>query len=296
MDKIKKLYKLGAIDIGTNAVRLGIFTIVEFNGQKKYLRDSFTRVPLRLGHDAFVYGELSPVTEHKLVNTMEAFKRLMEVNAVVDYKAIATSALRNAENQKHIVKEIKKKTGIKVKVIGGKAEADLTAKMDYSTFVTDKDVALLVDLGGGSTEISVRYKNKVIASRSFHIGTIRLLNDKVSDEEWKDMKKWVKENVKSRRNVVTLGFGGNVKAMFKLNLKSVSLGDSISLEEVQKVHDQLKDQKYTSRIFNYNLKPDRADVIIPACKVFLTVMKEAKSDQLYMPQRSVVEGIIESLV
>lgn len=295
-DQSEGLVKIGAIDIGTNAVRLGIFTIVEFQGKRKFLKDSFTRVPLRLGHDSFAYDKISAATHQRLLTTMKAFRLLMDVNKVENYKAVATSALRNAQNGNEILADIEQQANISVKIIGGEEEAGLTANMDYSNIVKPKEVALLIDLGGGSTELSIRNGSKSIKSKSFKIGTIRVLSEKVKEGEWEKMESWIKENLMDTQVVVGLAFGGNIKAIYRMLQKPFNPETAVSKSEIESVETLLSNMEYRQRIFDFNLKPDRADVLPPACRIFLYIMECANLQALRVPQKSIIEGTIDTMV
>lgn len=248
------------------------------------------RVPLRLGEDAFVHGKISQGKIDKLVTAMKAFRHLISVYDAIDYRACATSAMRDAANGPEIVERIREEAGLEIAIIDGSTEADII----YSNHIAeqlDKDTAYLyIDIGGGSTELSVFWKNEMMASRSFNIGTIRMLHNQVSKELWSEMKDWVSEHTKDYKQMTAIGSGGNINKLFKMSHKKEH--KPITYERLKELYDDLRSYTLDERITVLGLNPDRADVIMPASKIVLTVMKTAKIEKMIVPQIGLSDGIV----
>jgi exopolyphosphatase / guanosine-5'-triphosphate,3'-diphosphate pyrophosphatase len=286
--------KYAAIDIGSNAMRLLVTNIVEQEGCKtQFNKSSLVRVPIRLGQDAFTVGEISEENIERMVDAMKAFKLLMKVHKVEQYRACATSAMREAYNGKEVVEIIKKKADIKIDIIDGKKEAAIIAASDLKQFIISDKAYLYVDVGGGSTEFSLFFEGNIIASKSFKNGTVRLLNEMVNDIVWQEMEKWIKANVEPFENITLIGSGGNINKLFKLSEKNQD--KPLSYMYVQSQYQKLNSMTYEQRIADLGLNPDRADVIIPATRIYLNAMKWSGARHIYVPKIGLSDGIVKAM-
>lgn len=290
-----EIKKYAAIDIGSNAVRLLISNIVLKKEKKpKFKKSSLIRVPIRLGEDAFNSGTISKENEKRMVDTIKAFKLLMDVHNVEKYKACATSAMRDSKNGNEIIQKIKEDTDIDIEIIDGKKEAQIIASTDLSELIEGHKSYLYVDVGGGSTEFTVFSKKKIIASKSFKIGTVRLLNKEVNKKEtWKEIKKWIETNTEGLNKIVLIGSGGNINKIFKMSGQKED--KPLSLIYLNAHYKFLKNMTYEERISELGLNQDRADVIIPATKIYLSAMKWSVAKKIYVPKIGLSDGIIKSL-
>jgi len=289
-----KIQKYAAIDIGSNAVRLLISNIVEEKGSDtRFKKSSLVRVPVRLGADVFINEEISENNVHRMLQTMQAFKLLMETHGVVKYKACATSAMREANNGKEVAKLIKKKTGIQIDIIEGEEEAAIIAATDLQSYIDVNKNYLYVDVGGGSTEFSVIVKGEKIASKSFKIGTVRLLNDMVKKEAWIELEQWIKQQTTSYDKIEVIGSGGNINKIFKVSGKA--MGKPLSYFYLTSYYNMLQTYSYEERISILDLNQDRADVIIPATRIYLSAMKWSGAKDIYVPKIGLADGIIKSM-
>jgi exopolyphosphatase/guanosine-5'-triphosphate,3'-diphosphate pyrophosphatase len=285
--------RYAAIDIGSNAIRLFIADIHEFEGRTTFKKNTLVRVPIRLGDDVFLSGRVSEEKSKNLVKAMAAFRQLMDVYQVSDYLAYATSAMRESENGPALVNEIKQ-VGIDLQIVDGDQEAKVIYSNQFEKKSKDIEPFLYIDVGGGSTELSMFYKRKLKKSKSFKIGTIRLLEDSVHEKTWMEMKGWIEENVCKYKGVVGIGTGGNIARISTLaNQKTFK---PLTYSKLKSVHDHLRSYSLKERIVVLGLKPDRADVIIPATEIFLNIMKWGKVKQILVPQIGVVDGIIQTLI
>lgn len=285
--------KFAAIDIGSNAVRLLFCNVFDDDGVVSLKKAELIRVPIRLGEDSFITGKISEEKIQKLIDAMKAFQNLIKVNEVVDYRACATSAMRDASNGKEVVERIRKEAGIQIELIDGKTEADIL----YSNHVLqhlDKDKSYLyIDIGGGSTELTLFSGGKTIASQSFNIGTIRMLHDQIDKAYWTGFKQWIEQTTENYKPMLAIGSGGNINKLFKLSGKK--LNKMISTEKLKSLYALLESYTYEERVKILGLKTDRADVIIPASKILLTVLKKASIDNMIVPQTGLADGIILQL-
>ncbi len=289
-----KIQKYAAIDIGSNAVRLLISNIVEEKGSDtRFKKSSLVRVPVRLGADVFLNEEISENNVHRMLQTMQAFKLLMETHGVVKYKACATSAMREANNGKDVAKLIKKKTGIQIDIIEGEEEAAIIAATDLQSYIDVNKNYLYVDVGGGSTEFSVIVKGEKIASKSFKIGTVRLLNDMVKKEAWIELEQWIKQQTTTYDKIEVIGSGGNINKIFKVSGKA--MGKPLSYFYLTSYYNMLQTYSYEERISILDLNQDRADVIIPATRIYLSAMKWSGAKDIYVPKIGLADGIIKSM-
>ena len=289
-----KIQKYGAIDIGSNAVRLLISNIIEEEGKPTvFKKNSLVRVPIRLGADVFLKGEVSDYNQQRMLDTMKAFSLLMKSHGVVRYKACATSAMREAANSEALVNKINKACNISIDVIGGEVEAAIIAETDLHTFIDPNKTYLYVDVGGGSTEFSIINNGKKIKSKSFKIGTVRLLNDIVKNETWVDLEQWIRENTMQYYKIALIGSGGNINKIFKISRKDIN--KPLSYFYLTNYYKTLQSYSYEERITKLNLNQDRADVIIPATRIYLSAMKWSGAKDIFVPKIGLSDGIIKSI-
>ncbi len=286
--------KYAAIDIGSNAIRLLIANVIEQEGKPTLFRkNALVRVPIRLGEDVFINGEISVNNQKRMMDAMQAFALLMNAHQVISYRACATSAMRDASNGYAFAKAIKEKTTINIEIIDGEEEAKIIAATDLSSFIKEDKTYIYVDVGGGSTEITIYHMGAMIASRSFKIGTVRLLNELVTQEDWDQMKRWIAESCKNYDVVEIIGSGGNINKVFKLSQRKA--GKTLSYLFLSNLYKELMKMTYEERIINLALNPDRADVILPAIRIYLQAMKSSKAKQIAVPKIGLADGIIKSL-
>ncbi|WP_214225145.1 exopolyphosphatase [Pedobacter sp. B4-66] len=288
------MLRYAAIDIGSNAVRLLIADISKTEKGYSYKKNTLVRVPLRLGDDAFLDQRLSDRKAEDLIKTMSAFKNLMDVYHVTEYLACATSAMREAENGAEIIKRIKEITDLNLEIIEGQREANIIYANHIEENLDAKKSYLYIDVGGGSTELSVFVNKEPVASKSFDIGTIRILDNQDKDETWEDMRLWVRENTKNLKNVAGIGTGGNINKLFRMSDEKD--GMPLSFLKLKGLYNQLNGHSLKERISVFGLNPDRADVIIPACEIYITLMKWTGIKQIYVPKVGLVDGIINLLI
>lgn len=291
-----EIKKYGAIDIGSNAIRLLISNVIISEEQEpKFKKSSLVRVPIRLGQDAFVNGKISQNNIKRIVDAMNAFKLLMDVHGVVRYKACATSAMRNASNSKKVIDKIESDTGVIIDIIDGKKEAEIIAFTDLSEIIDDNNNYLYVDVGGGSTEFTLFSKGEIKTSKSFKMGTVRLLNNKksVNKEIFSEVEHWIKTSTKNIKKIALIGSGGNINKLFKLSGRTE--GNPISYICLNAQYQFLKKLTYEQRITELGMNPDRADVIIPATKIFISAMKWSTAKRIYVPKIGLSDGIVKSL-
>jgi len=289
-----KIKKYAAIDIGSNAVRLLISNIIEQDGESVvFKKNSLVRVPIRLGADVFINGEISIYNQQRMVDTMMAFSLLMKSHGVVRYKACATSAMREANNSAPLSKRVLDTCGINIDIIDGEAEAAIIAATDLNTFIDPNKTYLYVDVGGGSTEFSIIHNGEKVRSKSFKIGTVRLLNDMVKNEIWQELEQWIKVNTKMYYKIELIGSGGNINKIFKISGKDQS--KPLTYFYLTNYYKMLQNFSYEERITKLNLNQDRADVIIPATRIYLSAMKWSGAKDIYVPKIGLSDGIIKSM-
>jgi exopolyphosphatase/guanosine-5'-triphosphate,3'-diphosphate pyrophosphatase len=289
-----RIKKYAAIDIGSNAMRLLITNIVEQDGKEpQFNKNALVRVPIRLGQDAFTVGEISEENIDRMCDAMKAFFLLMKVHKIERYMAFATSAMREAYNGKEVVEIIKKKAGIKIEIIDGKKEAAIIASTDLHHLLKTDKTYLFVDVGGGSTEFSLFSNGKMITSRSFKAGTVRFLNEMVSDIVWQEIEKWIKTNTQDFEEVTLIGSGGNINKLFKMSGKSQE--KPLSYIYINSQYVFLNSLTYEQRIAELGLNPDRADVIIPAIQIYLNAMKWSGARNIYVPKIGLSDGIVKAM-
>lgn len=286
--------RYAAIDIGSNAVRLLIADIIENNGSVSFKKNTLVRVPLRLGDDAFLDRHLSDKKANDLVKTMHAFRNLMDVYKVSDYLAYATSAMREAKNGDEVVVRIKNEANIDLEIIQGQKEAGIIYASHADQIIDKSKNYLYVDVGGGSTELSLFSAGELWASRSFNIGTIRMLDNQDSEETWTDMKNFVRENTRQFKIISGIGTGGNINKLYKLSEEKD--GAPLTFMKLKSLYNYLNSFSLKDRINVLGLNQDRADVIIPACEIYMTVMKCANIKNIYVPTVGLVDGIIQTII
>ncbi|MET4080143.1 exopolyphosphatase/guanosine-5'-triphosphate,3'-diphosphate pyrophosphatase [Pedobacter sp. UYP30] len=286
--------RYGAIDVGSNAVRLLIADIVDNGNDLKYKKNTFIRVPVRLGEDSFVYKKILDGKATALIKTMVAFKNLMDVYQVSDYLACATSAMREAENGEELIKSIEEISGIKLEIIGGEREADIIYANHIEQELDQNKQYLYIDVGGGSTELSVFVNGNFGASKSFDIGTIRLLDGNVKKETWEQMKNWVAYHCKNFKQLNAIGTGGNINKLFRLS--NGKENSPLSVKRLTEIYDELSSLSLEQRIDKMGLNADRADVIVPAGEIYLKLMNWEKIKKIYVPQVGLADGIIKLLM
>lgn len=289
-----KIQKYGAIDIGSNAVRLLIATVIE-RPEKETLfkKTSLVRVPIRLGEDVFLNNKISVKNTNRLIDTINAFKLLMESHKVVRYRACATSAMREAKNGREIAKALEEATGIAIHIIDGNDEASIIASTKINNIILDEKTYLYVDVGGGSTEFTIYSKGKVMASKSLKIGTVRLLNDIVEKSVWEEMENWIKTETKPYSDLSLIGSGGNINSIFKQSGKPS--GKPLSYQYLVSYYQNIQNYSYEDRVVELDMNPDRADVIIPATKIYLSAMKWSRAKTIYVPKIGLSDGIVKEL-
>ena len=282
-----------AIDIGSNAVRLLIKSIVPGDTSDTFTKVMMVRVPLRLGQESFVSGKISAEKEKQLIRLMKAFKHLIKIYDIADYRVCATAAMREAKNSNAIVKEIRKETDLKVEIINGQEEASIIYESHFGDSLNKELNYIFVDVGGGSTEISLMVNGELLETKSYDIGTVRLLNDKVNSMEYEKLNYDLSELKELYKINDIIGSGGNI---IKLNsLAKVRKNNKLSLQKLEEMNDSLKKLTVDELITNYKLKPDRADVITYAADIYIDVAKGVGASHIIVPTIGLADGIIHIL-
>jgi len=282
--------KYGAIDIGTNAARLLIGEVVHDSGRSFVKKISYTRIPLRLGDDVFSLGRVDVNKKLNLINTMKAFEIITDIFEVKELKAFATSAMREAENAEQIVTDIKSATGIDLEIISGAEEANVI----LGTFMLlDFDKGhpfVVIDVGGGSTEINIFKKGEKVGSKSFKVGTLRMLKGKINDEVWKEITGWISDYLLPFEEYRIFGTGGNINKAHKL----LALGpnEAASLDALDALRIELDSLDLSDRMKKFQLRPDRADVIVPALEIYTNILSNFKSKLIHVPKIGLSDGMI----
>ena len=285
---------LAAIDIGSNAARLLITEVIQDEKNNPVFNKlNLIRVPLRLGFDVFEYGVIPKPKIGMMLQTMKAFKHLMNAYEVKHVMACATSAMRDAKNSSDIIRKVKLETDISIEVISGDMEAGIVFE-NHIAETLDKDHSYMyIDVGGGSTELSFFSNGTLIFKESFNIGTIRLLQDKVNDKTWEVMKEIIKTVTRGQKEVMAIGSGGNINKVFSLSKRKE--GKPLGLELLKEYHKDLSSVTLEDRMRLYNLRPDRADVIVPALLIYINAMRWAGAAEMYVPKIGLVDGLIHHL-
>ncbi|MGL4228184.1 MAG: hypothetical protein ACRCR3_06040 [Tannerellaceae bacterium] len=280
----------GAIDMGSNAIRLLICNAFTHEDGVQYKVVNLMRVPIRLGEDVFTEGRIPVDKQMALLDLMKGFHYMMKAYNVEAYRACGTSAMREAENGSEVAELIKHECGVNIEIISGEEEADLIFSSGMHEIITPEGNYLYVDVGGGSTEISVIYNGNRILSRSFKIGTVRMLKEAVAEDTLSELQEWLESVGKQYAPSCILGSGGNINRVRKI------LGDkSIQYQELKELYDSVTNMTIDERILKFGLNPYRADVIEYALKIFITVMKYAKVEDLQVPKLGLVDGIVRQL-
>lgn len=285
--------KLAAVDIGSNAIRLQITNVTNFQGAFGLKKLEYVRFPLRLGKDVFLNQEISPASRAKFVRLMGVFKELMELYEVDHYMVCATSAMRESKNGEEIAQEVADSIGLRIEIIDGDREAELIDKALWSTI--DTKTYLHVDVGGGSTELNIYKKKQKVGSRSFKIGSVRTLDENhVPLSIWRDMEAFITEHLRKEQSVTCIGTGGNINKIMELSnpRKNKRYLDKQTIKVVQ---ERLLSYNYEERMHVLNLNPDRADVIIPASKIYLAAMDAAGSHRMIVPDVGLKDGLMNLL-
>ena len=285
--------KYGAIDIGTNAARLLVGEVETLNGHSFVKKISYTRVPLRLGEEVFTDGKLSKKKTEDFVKTIQAFKLISEIFEVKKLRAVATSAMREASNAPKVIERIKLETGVEVEVISGDEEAELIFGTFFLLDIDKTMPFIVIDVGGGSTEVSVFEGGERVASRSFEIGTLRLLKDKVKKDQWSEIHDWLSKHVDLKSPHQIYGTGGNINKVHKL--LGAGHMESLSLKELKNLKEELEALSLDQRVDTFQLKPDRADVIVPALNIYIYILEELKSKRILVPKIGLSDGMVYHL-
>ncbi|MGI8950035.1 MAG: exopolyphosphatase [Chitinophagaceae bacterium] len=286
--------KLAAIDIGSNAARL-LIVDVNINSENKpqFIKLNLIRVPLRLGFDVFEKAEISKQKIDMIIQTMKAYSLLLNVYEVKHLKACATSAMRDARNGNEIIKKVKVETGIEIKIISGDDEASIIDENHIAENLDKEHAYLYIDVGGGSTELTFFAESKLRYKESFNIGTIRLLKNQVDEKLWDEMREHLKTNTKTKLPIIAIGSGGNINKVFSLSKKKE--GKPLSLELLRDYYKELSSVSLAERIRIYNMRTDRADVIVPALQIYVNVMRWADIDEIYVPKIGLADGLVQNL-
>jgi exopolyphosphatase/guanosine-5'-triphosphate,3'-diphosphate pyrophosphatase len=285
---------LAAIDIGSNAARLLITeTSVYRDGTVDYTKLTLLRVPLRLGFDVFEHGFIGDEKKGQLIETLKAYRHLMNIYKVEGLKACATSAMRDAKNGKEIIEQIKQQTGLTISIISGQEEANIIYETHIAENLNYNKSYMYIDVGGGSTEVTLFSKNKIVFKESFNIGTIRLLNNKVTDEQWEHMKWYIKTHVRDYEPIEAIGSGGNINKIFSISKRKE--GKPLPLDLLKDYHKELSASSMEDRRHLYQFRSDRADVIVPALQIYIAIMRWAGADEIYVPKIGLADGLIKML-
>lgn len=284
---------IAAIDIGSNAARLLINEVKIQNGKPEFIKLNLLRIPLRLGMDVFTLGKIGTEREKMVLDSMKIFSDLMKVYKVEHYRACATSAMRDAENGKEIIEKVKDQSDITIEIISGDEEATLVYENHVAEGL-DKDFAYLyVDVGGGSTELTFYENDKMVYEKSFNIGTIRLLNNLVTEDNWKEMKEEIKANITSKKQIVAIGSGGNINKVFSMS--KTKDGKPMSASYLKKVYKEINALTVDERMSKYNLRQDRADVLGHALRIYNNIMTWSEISRIFVPKISVADGLIHNI-
>ncbi|MDN3723625.1 rod shape-determining protein [Aequorivita sp. SDUM287046] len=289
-----KIEKYGAVDIGSNAIRLLVVTVIEEQGKETlFKKTSLVRVPIRLGAEVFLAGKISDNSANRMLDAMMAFKLLMKTHNIKRFRACATSAIREATNGRQLAETVLAKTGIPINIIDGNDEAAIIASTDLKNLIQDDKVFLYVDVGGGSTELTVFATGKYVTSKSFKVGTVRLLEGLVDENIWEAMETWIKNETKEFKKISMIGSGGNINTIFKKSGKKI--GKPLSYFYLSNYYELIQSLTFEQRITELDMNPDRADVVVPATRIYLSAMKWSGAKNVFVPKIGLSDGIIRSL-
>jgi len=289
MDKTR----FAAIDIGSNAVRLLLARVIDGSGGTMFKKECLVRMPLRLGDDAFLRKKISEHKAESLVKTMRAFKHLIAAYEAVSYKACGTSALREAANGPEVVRRVKEETEVDIEIIDGRIEAELVCLNHPESLFSSTKPYLYVDVGGGSTDMTLIEHGEIVDSASVNIGTVRLLNDLVKEDTWKQLKQWCKKIKKEHKAIMMVGSGGNINKLFRM--ARIKTGNPLTYKRLSKLRNMLDNYTQDERINVLDLRPDRADVIVPGANIYLAVMKWSGARRILVPQIGLADGVVHML-
>ncbi len=292
MKGFNKTIKYATIDIGSNAIRLLISNIYIDKSERFSTKNSLVRVPIRLGQDAFIKGEISKKNISRLLDSMKSFKLLMKVHNVEKYLAYATSALRSSSNGKKIIDLIEKQTNIKIEIISGTKEARLIT--NNPAFLIKNKTFCFIDVGGGSTELTLIKNNKILISKSFKIGGVRLINDLVNKSTWDKFGNWIENNLSNKKNIEVLALGGNINKIFKLS--GNKLGKPLSLQLINSTISDLENMSLFNKMITLKLNPDRVDVIVPAGKIYQFFLNKMNVKKITVPKIGLADGMVNKLI
>ena len=286
--------RLAAIDIGSNAARLLISDVTINNGKAEFNKINLVRVPLRLGFDVFEKKEISPEKTTMILHTVRAYQHLCQAYGVDHIKAAATSAMRDASNAGAIIDQVKEETGILIEVISGGSEAKLIYENHIAENLDKEHAYLYIDVGGGSTELTFFAGNKLVFSSSFNIGTIRLLKNQVTVDQWDGMKEYIKRETRNYlNNIIAIGSGGNINKIFSISKRKE--GKPLPVELLKDYYKEFSSFSLEDRMRLYKLREDRADVIVPALQIYINVMRWANAPEIYVPKIGLADGLIQHL-
>lgn len=289
---MKKVKKYATIDIGSNAIRLLISNVYSYRSDVYVTKNSLVRVPLRLGQDSFKKGKISKENILRLLDSIKSFKLLMKVHKVEKYLAYATSALRSSTNGREIVALILKKTKIRIEIISGKKEAQLIT--NNQSFLKKDNIYCFVDVGGGSTELTLIKNKEIIISKSFKIGGVRLINNLVKKSTWNKLDQWIVSNINKFEQVNLVGIGGNINKIFKLSGNNI--GKSLTKKSLDNSLNDLSKMSVYDKVIKLKLNPDRVDVIVPAGEIYQFVMNKMNSNEILVPKIGLADGMVHELL
>jgi exopolyphosphatase/guanosine-5'-triphosphate,3'-diphosphate pyrophosphatase len=286
--------RIAAIDIGSNAARLLINEVTETKkGKPEFTKLNLLRIPLRLGMDVFTKGEIGPERKTMILDSMRIFSDLMKIYKVEHYRACATSAMRDAKNGPEIIKEVQENSGINIEIISGDEEASLVFENHIAEGLDKNFAYLYIDVGGGSTELNFFENGKKKYEKSFNIGTIRLLNGLVKDDQWKEMKEEIRKNINSNHPILAIGSGGNINKIFSMS--KTKDGKPMSTAFLKKYYKEMNGLTVAERMTQFNLREDRADVLVPALEIYNSIMNWSDIDKIFVPKISVADGLIHHI-
>lgn len=285
---------LAAIDIGSNAARLLICETSNYkDGSVDFTKLNLLRIPLRLGFDVFDKGVVSAEKKAKLIETLKAYRLLMSIYNVEAYKACATSAMRDASNGPEILEDIFRETGFRISIITGQEEANIIYETHIAEKLSDTKAYLYIDVGGGSTEVTLYGQGHTIFKESFNIGTIRMLHNRVTDEQWEHMKWYIKTHARDYQPMEAIGTGGNINKIFSISKRKE--GRPLTLDLLKDYYKELSYTPLPERKHLYQFRDDRADVIVPALQIYISIMRWALADEIYVPKIGLADGLIKVL-
>ncbi|MDQ0782791.1 exopolyphosphatase [Chryseobacterium sp. W4I1] len=285
--------KIAAIDIGSNAARLLINEVRISNRKPEFIKLNLLRIPLRLGMDVFTMGMIGEEREKMVIDSMKIFSDLMKIYKVDHYRACATSAMRDASNGNEIIKQVRETSGINIEIISGDEEATLVYENHVAEGLDKEFAYLYIDVGGGSTELTFYENGNMIYEKSFNIGTIRLLNNLVTPENWQEMKDAIRENIVSKKPIVAIGSGGNINKVFSMS--KTKDGKPMTLSHLKKVYKEFNELSVEERMTKHTLREDRADVLVHALRIFNNVMSWSDINRIFVPKISVADGLIHNI-